>query len=99
MTQTATAEPPTLAMRDLTYAQALNEALGEEMERDSRVVLLGEDIGFYGGTFTVTKGLWERFGDHVVDRPHPGADGHRHIGVTRDDDDRQRNSLLSKPGL
>jgi pyruvate/2-oxoglutarate/acetoin dehydrogenase E1 component len=56
--------------RILTYAQALNEALAEEMERDPRVVLLGEDIGEFGGIYTVTRGLLERFGpERVMDTP------------------------------
>ena len=56
--------------RILTYAQALNEALREEMVRDQSVVLLGEDIGEYGGIFTVTRGLLEEFGrERVIDTP------------------------------
>jgi pyruvate dehydrogenase E1 component beta subunit len=56
--------------RILTYAQALNEALREEMTRDQKVVLLGEDIGEYGGIFTVTRGLFGEFGhDRVIDTP------------------------------
>ncbi len=68
----ATEQPDTAAAstRGLTYAQALNEALAEERSRDEKVVLLGEDIGASGGTFTVTKGLWERFGpERVIDTP------------------------------
>lgn len=50
--------------------QALNLALREEMERDDRVVVLGEDVGRDGGVFRVTDGLLERFGDErVVDTP------------------------------
>lgn len=56
--------------RVLTFAQALNEALREEMARDPRVLLLGEDIGEYGGVFTVTRGLFAEFGrDRVIDTP------------------------------
>lgn len=56
--------------RLLTYAQALNQALREEMIRDPKVVLLGEDIGEYGGIYTVTKSLLEEFGpDRVIDTP------------------------------
>ena len=55
---------------NLTLVEALNLALAEEMERDPRVVLLGEDVGVDGGVFRVTKGLQERFGkDRVVDTP------------------------------
>ena len=49
-------------MREITTLQAINEALAEELERDPRVFLLGEDIGLHGGAFTATKGLLQRFG-------------------------------------
>jgi 2-oxoisovalerate dehydrogenase E1 component beta subunit len=53
-----------------TYLIAIAEALWEEMERDDRVFLLGEDIGVYGGAFKVTEGFIERFGaDRVMDTP------------------------------
>ncbi|MBI3942623.1 MAG: alpha-ketoacid dehydrogenase subunit beta [Chloroflexi bacterium] len=53
-------------MRELTYSQALREALTEEMERDPNIILLGEDIGVYGGVFKVTEGLLARFGPERV---------------------------------
>ncbi len=54
----------------LTYAQALNDALREEMRRDPRVFLMGEDIGHHGGIFRVTKDLIEEFGpERVRDTP------------------------------
>ena len=57
-------------MRELLYREALNEALDEEMERDSRVFLLGQGIGRRGGSFQVTRGLFDRFGaDRVIDTP------------------------------
>ncbi len=57
-------------MRELTYTQALREALTEEMERDPSIILLGEDIAAYGGVFRVTEGLLARFGpDRVRDTP------------------------------
>ena len=57
-------------MREITYTQALNEALRICMTEDERVVLLGEDIGCYGGIFQVTKGLQTEFGPaRVVDTP------------------------------
>ena len=57
-------------MREITYAQALNEALKECMNEDERVVLLGEDIGDYGGIFQVTAGLLDTFGpERVMDMP------------------------------
>jgi len=57
-------------MREITFAQAINEALREEMSRDPMVVMLGEDIGLIGGNFGVTKGLQAEFGsDRVRDTP------------------------------
>lgn len=57
-------------MRQLTIAQALNEALREEMTRNEKVFLMGEDIGEYGGIFKVTKNLIEEFGpERVRDTP------------------------------
>ena len=57
-------------MRKLSYAEALGEALGEEMRRDPRVVLWGLDVGPYGGAFGVTAGLFEEFGpERVIDMP------------------------------
>lgn len=57
-------------MRQVPYWQALNEALREEMERDGRVFIMGEDVGLYGGAYGVTRGLIERFGpERVRDTP------------------------------
>lgn len=57
-------------MRELSYSQAIQEALGLAMERDERVFLMGEDIGVYGGAFQVTGDLVHRFGeDRVMDTP------------------------------
>src|SRR5262245_5630571 len=59
-----------VATRTLTMAQAIAEAIGQEMERDERVFVLGEDIGTYGGIFGATGGLLQRFGpDRVMDTP------------------------------
>jgi 2-oxoisovalerate dehydrogenase E1 component beta subunit len=53
-----------------TYVEAIRQGLLEEMERDDRVFLLGEDIGIYGGAFKVTDGLLNRFGEErVIDTP------------------------------
>src|SRR5215207_3408708 len=53
-----------------TYREALRAAMAEEMERDESVVLLGEDIGVYGGTHLITDGLLDRFGPkRVLDTP------------------------------
>ena len=57
-------------MANLTLVQAINLALIQEMEKDDRVLLLGEDIGLNGGVFRATEGLFQRFGgDRVVDTP------------------------------
>ncbi len=53
-------------MRQISYREAIREALAEEMARDEQVVLLGEDVGCYGGCFSVSAGLIERFGPHQV---------------------------------
>ncbi|HVP90647.1 MAG TPA: alpha-ketoacid dehydrogenase subunit beta [Terriglobales bacterium] len=54
----------------MTMAQAINQALAQEMERDDRHVLLGEDVGRDGGVFRVTEGLVDRFGaERVIDTP------------------------------
>jgi len=54
----------------LTYLEAIRQGLWEEMERDERVFLLGEDIGVYGGAFKVTEGFIEHFGEErVIDTP------------------------------
>ncbi|HBG04378.1 MAG: 2-oxoisovalerate dehydrogenase [Geobacteraceae bacterium GWC2_58_44] len=57
-------------MAQLNMVQAINQALSEEMARDDRVVLLGEDVGRDGGVFRVTEGLQDRFGtERVIDTP------------------------------
>lgn len=57
-------------MRELTYAEALREAMAEEMERDNSVFIMGEDVGIFGGCFGVTGDLSKRFGeDRVRDTP------------------------------
>jgi 2-oxoisovalerate dehydrogenase E1 component beta subunit len=63
LTRTRRREPVTLL-------EAVSEALFEEMERDDRVLLMGEDIGVYGGAFKVTRGFLEHFGERrVIDTP------------------------------
>ena len=52
--------------REVTYAEAVREALREEMLRDDRVFILGEDVGVYGGAFGVTRGLVQEFGEERV---------------------------------
>ena len=57
-------------MPAITYRDALNQALEEEMERDSDVFLMGEEVGMYQGAYKVSRGLLEKFGDRrVVDTP------------------------------
>ncbi|MEA2688690.1 MAG: 2-oxoisovalerate dehydrogenase component beta subunit [Candidatus Eremiobacteraeota bacterium] len=62
--------PDRTAVRELTVIEAVREALGEEMARDDRVIVLGEDVGKLGGVFRATEGLLERFGARrVIDMP------------------------------
>jgi pyruvate dehydrogenase E1 component beta subunit len=57
-------------MREITYAQAINEAMCEEMNANEDVFLMGEDVGVYGGAFGVSVGMFEKFGpDRVRDTP------------------------------
>ena len=57
-------------MAEVTYLEAIREALFEEMERDENVFMLGEDIGAFGGAFKVTEGLMAKFGEsRVIDSP------------------------------
>jgi 2-oxoisovalerate dehydrogenase E1 component beta subunit len=56
--------------KELTYLEAIREALAEEMRRDPKVFVLGEDVGAYGGAFGVTQGLFDEFGEmRVIDTP------------------------------
>ena len=75
-------------MTEVTYLEAIREALAEEMERDPDVFCLGEDIGKYGGAFKVTDGLLDRFGaGRVIDTPISeaaivgAAAGASHLGM------------------
>ena len=79
-------------MATVTYRDALNQALREEMQRDDRVFLMGEEVGVYQGAYKVSKNLLQEFGEMrvvdtpitelgfagvgVVARPHPRAQGH-----------------------
>lgn len=57
-------------MREITYAQAIQEAMSEEMRKDDSIIFLGEDIGIYGGAFGVSRGMFEEFGpERVLDTP------------------------------
>jgi len=63
-------EPTSKGTRELTFVQALNEAMHQELERDERVFVMGEDVALTGGIFQTTKGLLERFGpERVRDTP------------------------------
>lgn len=54
----------------MTVRDALNSALDEEMERDERVFLLGEEVAMYDGAYKVSRGLWKKYGDkRVIDTP------------------------------
>ena len=54
----------------ITYRQALNDALAEELERDENVVVMGEEVAEYNGAYKITEGLWKRFGGkRVIDTP------------------------------
>ena len=57
-------------MREISYMEALREAISQVMEKDERVFVIGEDIGIYGGAFGVTAGLQEKFGPkRIIDSP------------------------------
>lgn len=56
-------------MSEKTYIDALAEALREEFERDENVFMMGEDIGIYGGAFGVTKGMYPKYKDKLLDTP------------------------------
>jgi 2-oxoisovalerate dehydrogenase E1 component beta subunit len=57
-------------MSEVTYLEAIRQAMWEEMERDPRVIILGEDVGLYGGAFKVTAGFLEKFGkNRIIDTP------------------------------
>ena len=59
-----------MPQRQILYREAIAEAIKEEMARDDRVFLMGEDVGVLGGGFGSTKGIYEAFGDErVLDTP------------------------------
>lgn len=75
-------------MAEVTYLEAIRQGLWEEMERDERVFILGEDVGAYGGAFKVTEGFQARFGEsRVLDTPIAeaaivgAAAGAAHLGL------------------
>ena len=52
--------------RTVAFREALNEAMAEEMEKDDRIFLMGEEVGHYDGASKVSKGLLDKYGDHVL---------------------------------
>ncbi|MCX6064310.1 MAG: alpha-ketoacid dehydrogenase subunit beta [Chloroflexi bacterium] len=59
-----------MSTRELTFAQAIREALDEEMARDEKIFILGEDVGAWGGVFRTTETLFQKYGgDRVIDTP------------------------------
>jgi pyruvate dehydrogenase E1 component beta subunit/2-oxoisovalerate dehydrogenase E1 component len=63
-------EPPSTELRELTYREAVREAMSTAMRRDERVFLMGEDVGRYGGCFAVSKGMLAEFGpERIIDTP------------------------------
>jgi len=70
-------------MREITYRQALNEALAEELERDPNVFLMGEEVAEYQGAYKVSHGLLQRFGPRrIIDTPI-SENGFAGLGVAR----------------
>jgi pyruvate/2-oxoglutarate/acetoin dehydrogenase E1 component len=68
-------------LRELTYRDALNEALHEEMARDANVFVIGEDVGRHGGPMQVCKGLWSKYGDWRVRDTPISEEGFVGLGV------------------
>ena len=58
-----------MAVVEITYANAIKDAMCTEMRRDHNVFLMGEDVGVYQGAFGVSGNMWEEFGDRVIDTP------------------------------
>ena len=57
-------------MAKITYREALNQALSEEIERDENVILLGEEVAQFTGSYKVSEGMLERFGPNkIIDTP------------------------------
>ena len=65
----------------MTVRDSINSAMSDEIERDERVFLIGEEVAQYNGAYKVSKGMWDRYGDkRVVDTPITEA-GFTGIGV------------------
>ena len=66
----AATNAPKTSAEPVTFLEAIKQAMFEEMERDPAVVVIGEDVGVYGGAFKTSEGLLERFGwERVIDTP------------------------------
>ena len=52
-------------MPKMSYREALNQAMSEEMQRDQRVFLMGEEVGYYNGAYKVSQGMLARFGEKL----------------------------------
>ena len=61
-------------MPSITYREGISQALWEEMERDERIFIMGEEVGVWGGTYAVTRGFYDHFGEKRV-RDMPIAEG------------------------
>ncbi|KAL9899361.1 pyruvate dehydrogenase E1 beta subunit isoform 1-T1 [Glossina fuscipes fuscipes] len=69
-TLVTTAKAAPTAAKQMTCREALNSAMDDEMERDSRVFLMGEEVAQYDGAYKVSRGLWKKYGDkRVIDTP------------------------------
>ena len=75
------AEPVLPTGRQLYFSQAIYEALDEELTRDTSIILMGEDIGCYGGAFGVTKGLWRKYGDARIWETPISENSYTGVGV------------------
>src|SRR5271167_3934244 len=64
--RTSEATEPEIRMAQITYREALNQALREELDRDERVFVMGEEVGYFGGAFKVTDGLLAIYGEKRV---------------------------------
>src|SRR4051794_32811502 len=81
MPEIATMPDPATAVRELSFGDAIREAIAEEMRRDKTIVLMGEDVAEAGTTFKVLKGLVEEFGtERIIDTPISEA-GFAGLGV------------------
>src|SRR5438045_6985002 len=88
-------------MAEITFLEGLRQGLWEEMERDERVFILGEDVGPYGGAFKVTDGFAKKFGEsRVIDTPISeaaivgAAAGGGHMGL-RPGGDRDMSGVIT----